>query len=129
MADVLYPAYKEAILTAGVNLTSGDIRVALIRSSYTYNVAHDFMDDITTGNENGRSGALTGKTVTGGLFDATDTTITATSAVACDALVVFLHTGVDSTARLIAYIDFAAFTPSVSQVCTITFNASGIFAL
>lgn len=129
MADVLYPAYKEAILTGGLDLTSSDIRVALIKSTYTYNSAHDFMDDITAGNENGRSAALTSKTVALGVFDAADTTLTATAASACDAIIVFYHTGSDATARLIAYIDFSAFTPSASQVVDVVFNGSGIFSL
>lgn len=129
MADVLYPAYKEAILTGGLNLTSSDIRVALIKSTYTYNSAHDFMDDITAGNENGRSAALGSKTVALGVFDAADTTVTATDATECDAIIVFYHTGSDATARLIAYIDYPPFTPSASQVINIVFNGSGIFAL
>jgi hypothetical protein len=128
MADVLYPQYKEAILTAGLNLTSSDIRVALMQSAYTYNTAHDFMNDVSA-SENGRSAALASKTVTAGVFDAADTTVTATSAVACNAIIVFYYTGSDATARLIAYIDFAAFTPSAGQVISVAFNASGIFTL
>jgi hypothetical protein len=128
MADVLYPPYKEAILTAGLNLTSADIRVALMKSTYTYDAAHDFMDDVVA-NENGRSAALGSKTVALGVFDAADTTVTATASAACNAVIIFYHTGSDATARLIAYIDFTAFTPAASQVCTVSFNASGIFAL
>lgn len=128
MSDVLFPKYKEALLQGGVNLSSGDIRVALMKSAYVYDAAHDFMDDVAA-NENGRSAALASKTFANGVFDAADTTVTATAAAACNAIIVFLHTGSDATARILAYIDFSAFTPSASQVCTIAFNPSGIFAL
>jgi hypothetical protein len=48
--------------------------------------------------------------------------------------VLFLHTGSDATARLIAYIDSAVglpFTPEASQVCPIVWDsgANKIFAL
>jgi hypothetical protein len=128
MSDVLYPEYKETLLGAGLNLSSSDIRVALIKSTYTYSAAHDFMADVSA-HENGRSAALSGKTITDGVFDASDTTITATAAAACNAIIVFLHTGSDATARLIAYIDCAEFTPAASQVVNQNFNASGIFSL
>ncbi len=128
MADVLYPKFKEALLKANVDLENDDIRVALMKSTYNYNAAHDFMDDVVA-YENGRSAALASKTLTDGVFDAADTTITATAADPCNAMIVFKHTGSDASAQLIAYIDFSAFTPSVSQVCPVPFNASGIFAL
>ena len=99
-----------------------------MKSTYTYNAAHDFMDDVVA-HENGRSAALASKTLTNGVFDAEDTTITATAADPCNALIVFKHTGNNATAQLIAYIDFAAFTPSASQVCPVPFNASGIFSI
>jgi hypothetical protein len=126
MSDVLYPKFKQDLLSAYLN--AADVRVALMKSTYAYNAAHDFMDDVVA-NENGRSGALGSKTFTDGVFDAADTTITATAAAECNAIIVFLHTGSDATARILAYIDFAAFTPSAAQVCNAPFNASGIFAL
>lgn len=128
MADVLYPAFKASLLTAGIDIEVDDIRIALMKSTYTYNAAHDFMDDVVA-EENGRSAALGSKTIALGVFDAADTTITATAAAACNAIIVFKHTGVNATAPVIAYIDYSAFTPAVSQVCNIAFNASGIFAL
>lgn len=128
MADILFPKYKETILQGGVNLSSGDIRAVLMKSTYVYNAAHDFMDDVVA-QENGRSAALASKTFTNGVFDAADTTITATAAAACNAVIIFLHTGSDATARILAYIDFADFTPSAGQVIDVAWNASGIFEL
>lgn len=135
MSNVLFDPGREGHLDGTVIESSGDIRVMLVKSAYTFSAAHKFLSDITAGNDNGRSAALGSKTVTNGVFDAADTTLTATAAVACNALVVFQHTGVDATARLIAYIDTPTaglpFTPSASQVVNITWDngANKIFKL
>jgi hypothetical protein len=134
MANVLYSKGREGILDGTVDMT-GDVRVMLVESTYTFSDAHEDLADITSGNDNGRSAALGSKTYTGGVFDAADTSLTATAAVACNALVLFQHTGTDSTARLIAYIDAPTsglpFTPSASQTVNITWDngANKIFKL
>lgn len=134
MANALYDKGREGFLDGSIDWDSGDIRVSLVASAYTYSAAHEFMSDIGA-NDNGRSAALSSKTVTGGVADAADTTLTATGAVACEALVIFQHTGSDATARLIAYIDTPSaglpFTPSASQVVNITWDngANKIFKL
>lgn len=133
MANVLYDKGREGILDGTIDMT-GDVRVSLVASAYTFSAAHEDMADIST-NDNGRSAALASKTYTAGVFDADDTTLTATAAVACEAIVIFQHTGTDSTARLIAYIDTPTsglpFTPSASQVVNITWDsgANKIFKL
>ena len=134
MANALYDKGREGFLDGTIDWDSGDIRVCLVASAYTFSAAHEFMSDIGA-NDNGRSAALGSKTVTSGVADAADTTLTATAAVACEALVIFQHTGVDATARLIAYIDTPSaglpFTPSASQVVNITWDsgANKIFKL
>lgn len=133
MASVLFDKGREGILDTTIAMT-GDVRVMLVRTAYVFSAAHQFLSDITAGNDNGRSVALGTKTYTSGVFDAADTSLTATSAVACNALVLFIHTGVDATARLICYIDTATglpFTPAASQAVTVTFDngANRIFKL
>jgi hypothetical protein len=133
VANVLYDSGREGILDTTIDMT-GDVRCVLVKSSYTFSAAHNFMDDIGT-DDNGRSIALSGKTYTAGVFDASDISLTATSAVACEAIVLFQHTGNDATARLIAYIDTPTsglpFTPSASQTVNIVFDsgANRIFKL
>jgi hypothetical protein len=133
MANVLYDKGREGILDGTIDMT-GDVRVCLVASSYTFSAAHEDMADIST-DDNGRSAALGSKTYTAGVFDAADTSLTATAAVACEAIVIFQHTGTDSTARLIAYIDTPTsglpFTPSASQTVNITWDsgANKIFKL
>ena len=134
MANALYDKGREGILDGTIGMT-GDIRVCLVKSTYAQNLAtDDFMADIGT-DDNGRSAARGSKTYTAGVFDAADTTLVATAAVACEALVIFQHTGVDATARLIAYIDTPSaglpFTPSAGQTVNIAWDsgANKIFKL
>ena len=132
MANAVYPKAKQAMLGGDVALDTDDVRVMLVKSTYTYDGTDEFVADLGSV-ENGRSAALGSKTLTDGTFDAADTTLSATGAVACSALVVFIHTGSDATARLLAYIDTPTrglpFTPAAGQSVPITWNASGIFAI
>lgn len=135
MSNVLFDPGREGFLDGTIVWSSGDIRVMLVKTAYTFSAAHKFLSDITAGNDNGRSASLGTKTVTNGVADAADTSLTATAAVACNALVLFQHTGTDGTARVIAYIDTPSaglpFTPSASQTVNITFDngANKIFKL
>lgn len=131
--SAVYPKAKEQLLQAGINMSSGDIRAMLVRSTYTYDAADEFLADLGAV-DNGRTAALGSKTFTNGVFDAADTTLNATAANASNALVIFQHTGSDATARLIAYLDDAVglpFTPEAGQACPIVWNegASKVFAL
>jgi len=134
MSNALYDKGREGFLDNTIDWDTGDIRVMLVKSTYTFSAAHDFVDDIGA-NDNGRSAALGSKTVTSGVADAADTTLTATAADPCNALVIFQHTGLDATARLIAYIDTPSaglpFTPSAGQTVNIGWDngANKIFKL
>lgn len=133
MTSAVFPKAKERALGAGLDLLNADVRVMLALSSYSYDPADEFVADLGAV-DNGRSAALAGKSITGGVFDANDSTLNATAASTSNALVVFIHTGNDATARLIAYIDDAVglpFTPEASQACPIVWDngANKIFKL
>lgn len=133
MSSAVFPKAKERALGAGLDLVSLDIRVMLVLSTYTYDAADEFVADLGAV-DNGRSAALGTKSITNGIFDAADSTLNATAGTASNALVLFIHTGVDATARLIAYIDNAVglpFTPEAGQACPIVWDngASKIFTL
>ncbi len=124
MANALFDPGREGHLDGTIVESSGDIRAMLVKSTYTFSAAHKFLADLGVV-DNGRSATLGSKTVTNGVFDSADTSITATAAVACNALVIFQHTGSDATARVIAYIDTATglpFTPSASQLINVTWD-------
>ena len=134
MANVLYDPGREGFLDGSIDWDTGDIRVMLVLSSYSFSAAHKFVSDLGAV-DNGRSAALGSKTVTNGVADAADTSLVATAATASKALVIFQHTGTDSTARLIAYIDTPTsglpFTPSAGQTVNVTWDngANKIFKL
>lgn len=133
MANVLFSKGREGILDRTIDMT-GDVRVMLVKDTYTFDDTDEDLADLGSV-DNGRSAALASKTYTGGVFDAADTALTATDPDPSDALIIFQHTGTDSTARLIAYIDTPAsglpFTPAASQVVPITWDngADKIFKL
>jgi hypothetical protein len=136
MANAVYSATKNAILTAVVNLSTADIRAVLIDTAdYTFSAAHDFLDDVPSGARVGTPVALASKTVgtvAAGVFDAADTTLSAVTGDQSEAIILFVHTGSDATARLLFYLDTGVtglpVTPSGGDV-VIQWNASGIFSI
>ena len=133
MANALFDYGREGFLAGDLDWDGNDVRVMLVKSTYTFDSTDQFLSDLGSV-DNGRTAALGSKTVTNGVADAADTSLTATSAVACNALVIFKHTGSDATARVIAYIDTATglpFTPAASGTVNIVWdNASNkIFKL
>lgn len=104
MANQMYDPGREGFLDGSIDWDTGDQRIMLLLSTYTFSAAHKFLSDLGAV-DNGRSAALGGKTVTNGVADASDTSLVATAASACKGFAVFQHTGSDATARLIAYID------------------------
>lgn len=112
MANVIYPKYKEALLAGATNtsLTAGTVKVALVdTASYTYTAAHEFYSSVS--GVVGTPVALSGKSVTDGVFNAANATLTTVSGATAEALVVYIDTGTAGTSRLVAYIDTASGLP------------------
>ena len=134
MANAIYPLYKQALLTGDTNIDieSGTVKVALVDTgTYTYSAAHQFLSSLT--GVVGTAQTLSTNTVTSGVFDsATNPTFTAVSGATVEALVIYIDTGVAGTSRLVAYLDTSVtglpVTPNGGDI-TVTWNASGIFAL
>lgn len=133
MANAIYDKFRQARMTADTNidLENEDVRVILVDTgAYTFSQTHDMLDDVAAGSRIATSGALASKTVVDGIFDAADVTFTAVAGATVEALLFYRHTGVESTARLIAYIDTGVtglpLTPNGGDV-NLVFNASGIF--
>jgi hypothetical protein len=130
MASVVYPKAKESFLKADLDLDSTIRAVLIDTGTYTYNAAHDNYDDLS-GVVGTESGAFASKTFTNGVFDAADITFSAVTGNTAEAIVIFLDSGAPGTDKLIAYIDSAIglpVTPNGGDI-TVTWNASGIFAL
>lgn len=136
MANVLYPKYKEALLSGatGVSLSTGNVKLVLVKTSaYTYSAAHDFLDDVPSGARVASTAALSGKTVTNGVFDADDPTISGITGDPAQAVVLYIDSGDEETSRLVAYIDTAPGLPYSPSGGNLTFvfdnGANKIFAL
>lgn len=141
MANAIYPKTKEKFLNPGtlgptsgtaVDMADDTIKIALIDTgTYTYSAAHEFYSSASA-SAVGTAQTLASKTVTNGVFDAADVTFTSVTGVSVEALIIYKDTGTTSTSPLIAYIDVVAsglpVTPNGGNI-TVTFNASGIFAL
>jgi hypothetical protein len=133
MANAIYPKYKEALLDAAANvdINDGTVKVALVdTNTYTYNAAHDFYNDVS--GVVGTPQTIDNTTVTNGVFDGDNVTYTAVTGDSVEALIIYIDTGDSATSRLVAYIDTGVtglpVTPNGGDI-TVTWNASGIFAL
>lgn len=135
MANALYVSAKKAFLDGDIDLLNDDIRVILVDAAdYTVNLStHDFLDDVPSGARVATSSALGSKATTGGVFDAADVTFSSVTGDPSEAVIIYKHTGTESTSQLIAYIDTATglpVTPGGGNI-TVTWDngANKIFAL
>lgn len=110
MANALYSKYKELLLTsAAPDLTSTNIKVVLLNSTYTADThTDDYLDDIPGGAIVATSGNLTGKSVSTGCFDAADVTFpTVASGSTVTQFVGYYDSGSSSTSLLLFFEDTA----------------------
>jgi hypothetical protein len=133
MANALYPKWKEQLLqfTADNNLSAGTVKVALVTAGYTYSSANQFYSSVSA-SVVGTPQTIGSKTFTDGVFDGGDVTFTAVTGSQVVALVLYIDTGSAATSPLVAFLDTGVtnlpVTPNGGDI-TITWNASGIFAL
>ena len=133
MTNAIYPRFKQVCLDTGGGLVAGNVRVALVSAGYTYSATHEFYSGVPSTAVVATSPALTSKTITNGVFDAADVTISAVSGAQVTALIIYIDTGTATTSRLVAFLDNVTnlpFTPNGGDV-TITWDngANRIFAL
>lgn len=138
MANAIYPLYKQSLLAGDANAdldndttTDGPFCALVDTGTYTYSAAHDFYNDLS--GIVGTDQRITGPTVTTGTFDGSDLTYTAVTGNSVEALVVYRkNAGANTTWRLVLYLDTSVtglpVTPNGGNI-TVTWNASGIFAL
>jgi hypothetical protein len=113
MANALYDKGREAFLAGDIDWENDTIKVVLVDSAdYTVDIAsHDNLDDIPSGARVATSGALTGKTVSAGVADAADVTISSVSGDQFEYIIIYKDTGTESTSKLIACLDTATGLP------------------
>jgi len=135
MANAIYDKGRQAFMEGEIDMDDDDIRVVLVDTDdYTHSIsAHDNLDDIPAGARIAVSAALGSTDVTDGVFDAADVTFSSVTGDQAEALVIYKHTGVEGTSKLIAYIDVATglpVTPNGGDI-TVTWDngANKIFKL
>lgn len=117
MANAMYAKGKQHILAGDVDLENDTIEaVFLDGADYTPNLAtDDALDDIAGGAFVGTGTALASKTVTDGVFDAADTTLTGVTGDQAEYILVYKDSGSAATSWLLALYDTATglpFTPN-----------------
>jgi hypothetical protein len=126
VTNQLWNSGREGFLDGSIDWDTDDVRVMLIKSTYSFDSADIMLSDVTPASyDNGRSAALTGKGKTSGIADAAATTLVATSAVACNAICIYKYNAADASARLICYIDTATglpFTPGAGATVNISWD-------
>jgi hypothetical protein len=135
MSNALFPAFKQTVVStflgAGATVPTAVVKAALVSSSYTYNSAHDFYDDVSA-TVLGTPQTLASKTYVNGTFDAADITFSAvTGGSTAKAVILYIDTGVAGTSRLIAYLDTLTNLPIATNGgdLIITWDATGIFTI
>jgi hypothetical protein len=122
MANALFDPGREGFLDGTIDWDTAVIKYAWVRG-YTFSAAHKFVSDVTgaSGVLHVTSAALASKTVTNGVADAADSSITAVAANASNHYILLFQAsavtgGADVAAtaqRLIAYIDTGTNLPLV----------------
>lgn len=128
-SNCFYTSWKAKLLTGSDDMSSVTVKVQPVDAAdYTVNCStHDFLDDVPSGARVCTAATLGTKTTTSGVFSSAPATYSACSGDQFEAYVIYISTGVESTSRLIAYIDTAAsglpLTPNGGDI-TITPHAS-----
>lgn len=134
MANALYPLFKQALLNKEHDLNTDDIRALLVDAAdYSYNSAHNFLDDVASGGIVAASSTLGSPTIAVGLFDTADFSWTAVTGDQAEQVILYNHTGGSDAARgLIAFYDTGItgmpVTPNGGDI-NVTVNGSGWFSL
>lgn len=136
MANGVYNRGKYEILSGGTVWGSSDVRMLLVKSSYTFDATHNYVSDVVAASaEISVAGyarvALTSEAVTEddsnsrAYGDADDVTFAAlTAGQTIGGAVLFRHTGVDATAPVLGFIDLAD-TPTSGVAFIVQFAAPG----
>ena len=113
MANALYDKGREGFLDGSLDWDTQDIKLVLCdEADYTVNLATDEdLADVTAGGRVATSGNLASKSVTAGVADAGDVTLSTVSGDQSESITIYYDSTVEATSRLIANIDTATGLP------------------
>jgi len=135
MANAMFNSGLEALWSGSIDWSTDNIKVVMVDHGTDTPVpaTDSFLSDIVVGARVATSGNLASKTITAGVVNAADITITGVTGATVESLVVYKDTGVEGTSQLLVYIDSTSdsslpFTPNGGDA-TISWNASGIVSI
>lgn len=113
MANALYDKGREGFLDGSIDWDTNDTRLIFIdEADDTIDLAvDDNLDDRAALSRVATSGAFVSKTVTNGIADAADVTLSAVTGDVAESFDIYKHTGTETTSRLICNIDTATGLP------------------
>ena len=134
MANAIYTKGKEKILQGQIDFATDAITVALVKNTYSPNLANDEFFTAISAHVVSTPQALATKTVTNGVFDAADPAFLAVAAGSTlKGAVIYKDTGVAGTSALLHYIDDITGFPFTTNGSDVTVRWSDgaykIFAL
>lgn len=136
--NVLYPLGREAFLGGDLDWDANTIKLLLHdNADDTPDDADDMLNDVAAPARVTTSGAFASKTKTLGVADAADVTLSTVTGDPAEAIIIFADSGVESSSRLIAFIEDATGLPVTPNGGDITVQwansgldgAGGIFKL
>lgn len=131
---VLYPKTRAQFMRAAIDLLAVNVKALLVDSAdYTYDLAHDFLNDVPAAARVAVSNSLTAKTINDlAEFDSADPIFASVAGDPLEAIVLFIDTGDESTSRLVLFQDEditgMPFTPDGNNVQVVV-AANGWFTL
>lgn len=131
MANKVVSATLLAIMKGDFDLDTVDLRFLGVSSAYTFNAAHDFLNDVTNiiTDVVAATGEVTAAVTGGGNFDCNDLSLTNVNGAVAGIWAYDHNGGADSARRLIAWFDTATGLPSgtlSAGTLTVTISASGL---
>jgi len=122
MANQLFAKGLEAFLAGDADWDANTMKVVFVDHADDTPVpaTDDNLDDILSAARVATSVALASKTTTDGVADAADVTVTAVTGDPFESIVIYKDTGVETTSRLLAFIDTATGLPTTPNGGDIT---------
>lgn len=113
MANALYDFGRQGFLDGSIDWDTNNIKLILgDAADYTVNLTtHDNLDDIAGAARVATSSNLASKTTTAGVADAADVLLTSVTGDQSEFIAIYADSGVESSSRLICYIDTATGLP------------------
>lgn len=102
----VYPITLRELWKGNVDIDGGTFKVLPVDVSYVYDPTDDFLDDVGGGSRLDTAQTVASTTFTDGLLDGDGVTFAGVAnGDTITGLIFYLHTGVESTSRLIAFMD------------------------